>query len=83
VSDSEKTRSVHVVKHVHNDAGVPIENDEVYAYKATTIVRRKRHQLPLDFNRTGLQSLLQAWRQRSVALELLLEAWRQVAAALG
>src|SRR5712692_1779007 len=73
----------HILDDVHDEPRTAVEDDDVYANDPPLIGRRARRKLALKFGRKRLQLLLQAGRERTVALELSFEPRRKVAAALG
>src|SRR5712692_9866105 len=77
------TGSPHILDDVHDEPGITVEDDDVYANDPPLIGRRARGKLALEFGGKRLQLLLQAGRERTVALELSFEPRRKVAAALG
>src|SRR6266849_11002777 len=77
------TESPHILDDVHDEPGITVEDDDVRANDPALIGRRARGKLTLEFGRKRLQLLLQAGRERTVALELSFESRRKVAAALG
>src|SRR5712692_3225635 len=77
------TGSPHILDDVHDEPGSAVEDDDVRANDPPLIGRRARGKLALEFRGKRLQLLLQAGRERTVALELSFEPRRKVAAALG
>src|SRR5712692_8990825 len=73
----------HILDDVHDEPGAAVEDHDVYANDPPLIGRRARGKLAFEFGGKRLQLLLQAGRERTVALELSFEPRRKVAAALG
>src|SRR5712692_1787688 len=73
----------HILDDVHDEPGTAVEDHDVRANDPPLIGRRQRGKLALEFGGKRLQLLLQAGRERTVALELSFEPRRKVAAALG
>src|SRR2546425_11394269 len=73
----------HILDDVHDEPRAAVEDHDMYANDPPLIGRRARGKLALEFGGKRLQLLLQAGRERTVALELSFEPGRKVAAALG
>src|SRR3989441_5024351 len=69
----------HILDDVHDEPRTAVEDDDVRANDPPLIGRRARGKLALEFGRKRLQLLLQAGRERTVALELSFEPRRKVA----